>query len=174
MAKKPEMEFLEPNLIEMPSMKMAVVVTVGDPNHVSQDAMKALFGAVYKIKFSLKKEGIEFKVDALRARWPNAHLVPKDQWEAHWAIPVPEDTGELVQKVPGFPVKLETWQYGTVAQILHQGPFSTEGPTVQRLHDFISQSGYEFNGVHEEHYLTKMDSKDQRTLIRYPVRVKSE
>lgn len=171
MAKKPEMEFLEPKIIMMPDLKMAVVRTIGDPNHVSQDAMKALFGAVYKIKFALKKEGIEFKVDPLRARWPNAHLVPKDEWQAEWGIPVPEGTMELIQKVPAFPAALETWQYGTVAQILHLGPFSTEGPTVQKLHDFISASGYEIAGVHEEHYLTKMDAKEQRTLIRYPVKM---
>lgn len=170
MAKKPEMQFLEPKIIEMADLRMAVVRTVGDPNHVSQDAMKALFGAVYKIKFALKKQGVEFQVDPLRARWPNAHLVQKDEWEAHWAVPVPEDTIELVQKVPSFPVTLETWEYGTVAQILHLGPFLTEGPTVQRLHEFITTSGYEIAGVHEEHYLTKTDAKEQRTLIRYPVK----
>lgn len=172
MPKKPEFEFIEPKLIQMPSCKMAVVTTIGDPNHVSQDAMKALFGAVYKIKFELKKKGLEFKVDPLRARWPNAHLVEKDHWEAHWAIPVPEDTVTLIQKIPGMEVRLETWDYGQVAQILHLGLFSTEGPTVQKLHDFIEQSGLIKSGVHEEHYLTRMDAKEQRTLIRYPVKGK--
>ncbi len=170
MAKKPEFDFIEPKVIEMPAQKMAVVVTRGDPNQVSQSAMKAIFGAVYKIKFDLKKAGVDFKVDALRARWPDAHIVSKNEWEAHWALPVPDDTVTLVQKIPGMEVRLEMWEYGLVAQILHLGPFSTEGPTVQRLHDFILQSGYEIQGVHEEHYLTRMDAKEQRTLIRYPIK----
>jgi hypothetical protein len=172
MAKKPELEYLDPKLIEMPSIQMAVVTTIGDPNDVSQNAMKAIYGAVYKIKFGLKKEGIEFKVDALRARWPNAHLVPKDQWEAWWALPIPSDTRTLVQKIPDQEVRIETWQYGLVAQILHLGPFSTEGPTVQRLHEFIGANGCQIAGIHEEHYLTRMDAREQRTLIRYPVKKK--
>ncbi len=172
MPRKPEFEFLEPKAVEMPAQRMAVVTTIGDPNSVSQDAMKALYGAAYSLKFALKKQGVEFKVDALRARWPNAHLVSKENWEAHWALPVPDATGELTQKVPAVQVRLETWEYGLVAQILHLGPFSTEGPTVQRLHDFIVQNGYGIAGEHEEHYLTRMDAKEQRTLIRYPIRKK--
>lgn len=170
MPKKPEYIFLEPKILEMPSQRMAVVITKGDPNQVSQPAMKALYGAVYKVKFNLKKEGIDFKVDALRARWPDAHLVTKSNWEAHWALPVPEDTTVLVQKDPELNVFLDTWEYGLVAQILHLGPFTTEGPTVQNLHNFITQSGYEISGVHEEHYLTRMDATEQRTLIRYPIK----
>jgi len=169
MAKKPEFNYIDPKIIEMPAQKMAVVITRGDPNLVSQSAMKALYGAVYKTKFDLKKAGIEFKVDALRARWPDAHIVSKNEWEAHWALPVPDDTVTLVQKVPEVQVCLEKWEYGLVAQILHVGPFSTEGPMVQHLHDFINQNGYEIRGVHEEHYLTRMDAKEQRTLIRYPI-----
>lgn len=169
MAKKPEFEFLDPKIISMSPQKMAVVTTIGDPNMVTEMAMKAIFGAVYNLKFSLKKQGIEFKVEPIRARWPDAHLVAKEQWTGIWAIPVPEDTVTVVQKVPDIEVRIETWQYGDVAQILHLGSFSTEGPTVARLHDFITESGWRISGAHEEHYLTRMDAREQRTLIRYPV-----
>ncbi len=160
----------EPEIVEMPPQTMAVVTTVGDPSQVGQQEISALYGAVYKRKFDLKKQGIDFKVAALRARWPDAHLVPREQWTGIWALPIPEDTTELVQKVPSVEVRIERWTPGTVAQILHVGPFSEERPTIERLHRFIAESGYEIAGPHEEEYLTKMDAKVQKTIIRYPVR----
>jgi len=162
----------DPVIIELPARLMATVTSVGDPNVVGGSVMPALYGAVYPLKFALKKQGIEFKVEALRARWPDAHLLPKDQWTAHWAIPVPEGTTELIQKVPGVTVALQTWQYGTVAQILHLGPYTEEGPTVMRLHQFITDSGYEIAGPHEEEYVTRPDAKAQKTIVRYQVRKK--
>jgi hypothetical protein len=45
-------------------------------------------------------------------------------------------------------------------------------PTVERLHKFIADSGYEVTGVHEEEYLTKPDAKVVKTIIRYEVRKK--
>jgi hypothetical protein len=162
----------DPKIIEMPAQKMAVVTTVGDPNVVAQQAIPALYGAAYTLKFALKKQGREFKVGALRARWPDIHPASKDQWVGIWGLPLPEDTTEVPQKVPGVEVKIETWEYSTVAQILHLGPYSEEPPTIQRLHEFIAANGYEIAGAHEEEYLTKPDAKVPKTLIRYPVRKK--
>ena len=161
---------LQPEIVEMKPLKMAVIVTKGDPNKVAANAMPALFGSVYKLRFELKKKGVEFKVGGLRARWPDAHLIPKDQWTGIWGLPVPDDVNEISQKMPEIEVKLETWQYGTVAQILHLGPYSTEGSTVERLHQFIKENGFEIAGVHEEEYLTGPRAKTQKTIIRYPVK----
>ena len=169
MAKKPEYEFIEPKIISMPSQMMAVVTTIGDPNDIAEAGMKALYGAVYKLKFSLKKLGVEYKVEPLRARWPDAHLVFERSMDWKMGDTYPRINRSLIQKVPAYPVRIETWQYGYVAQILHLGPFATEGPTVARLHEFITESGWKISGIHEEHYLTRMDAKEQRTLIRYPV-----
>jgi len=162
----------EPQILEMPPQKMAVVYMKGDPNKVMPEFMPALYGSVYKLKFDLKKKDIEFKVDKLRARWPNAHLVPKDEWLGICGLPIPEDATSLPQKMPDVEVKIETWEYGTVAQILHLGPYDQEYPTVERLHKFIADSGYEIAGVHEEEYLTSPDAKVQKTIIRYPIRKK--
>ncbi|AFM01661.1 hypothetical protein Desde_3375 [Desulfitobacterium dehalogenans ATCC 51507] len=162
-----------PVLIEKEGQLMAVVSTKGDPNEVMEKAMQALFGSVYGLKFQLKKQGIEFKVGKLIGRWPDAHLVPKDQWTGIWGLPVPQGTTELPQKSAEFPVRLEHWDYGTVAEILHIGPYTEEGPTIQTLHTFIEESGYEIVGVHEEEYLTKPTSKVVKTVIRYPVKQKS-
>lgn len=108
-------------------------------------------------------------MEPLRARWPDAHLLPKDRWTAHWALPVRDDTEVLPQKSPDVEVKLETWEYGTVAQVLHVGPYSEEGPTVAALHKFVEDSGYRLIGDHEEEYLTKPTSKVVKTIIRHRV-----
>ena len=156
----------------MPSQKMAVVYVKGDPNEVMSDVMPALYGSVYTLKFELKKKGIEFKVTGLRARWPNAHLVPKDEWIGICGLPVPDETTSIFQKVPDVEVKIEQWDYGTVAQVLHIGSYSEEQPTVERLHKFIEGNGYEISGIHEEEYLTSPQAKVQKTIIRYPVKKK--
>lgn len=159
-----------PQILDLPARTVAVVVTHGDPNEVGPPAFQALYGAVYPLKFALKKAGRVFQIEPLRARWPDAHTVPKDQWIGYWAVPIPDDTTALLQKVPGVEVRIERWEYGPVAQILHIGPFSTEGPTIQRLHDFITEQSYEIAGTHEEEYLTTLTAKVQKTLIRYPIR----
>ena len=162
----------EPQILEMPSQKMAVVYMKGDPNKVMPEFMPALYGSVYTLKFELKKKGIEFKVSGLRGRWPDAHLVPKDEWTGICGLPIPEETTSIPQKVPATEVKMEQWDYGTVAQILHIGPYSEEQPAIERLHKFIEDNGYEIAGVHEEEYLTSPQAKVQKTIIRYPIKKK--
>ena len=161
----------EPRLTTMPAEKVAVVTVKGDPNVVTQVAMSARFGAVYALKFQRRKEGGEdFKVTGLRARYPDAHLVPKDQWTIHFALPIPDYVRVLPKKQPEPDVRIETWQYGTVAEVLHLGPYSEEGPTIEKLHKFIETSGCEIAGDHEEEYLTRPAAKVVKTVIRYQVK----
>jgi len=169
----PKSSKLEPKILEMPPQKMAVVSGKGAPDKVFPELMPALYGSVFTLKFDLKKKGLTtFKVSGLRARYPDAHLVPKEEWTHIIGLPIPEDTTALPQKVAGIEVKIETWPYGTVAQILHLGSYSEEGPNIELLHKFIEESGYEIVSPHEEEYLTKPDAKVPKTIIRYEVRKK--
>ena len=161
----------DPQIIEMPSQKMAVIRAKGAPDKVFSDFMPALYGSVYTLKFDLKKKGQPtFKVSGLRARYPDAHLISKDEWTITIGLPIPEDTTSLPQKVPNTEVKIEQWEYGTVAQILHLGAYDQENTSIERLHQFIESSGYEISGVHEEEYLTRPDAKVVKTIIRYPIK----
>jgi hypothetical protein len=170
----PKSKKLEPKIIQMPPQKMAVVTGKGTPDEVFARVMPALYGSVYTLKFDLKKKGLPtFKVSGLRARYPDAADVPKEQWTHIIGLPVPEDTESLPQKLPDIEVKLETWKYGTVAEILHLGSYSEEGANIERLHRFIEDNGYEISGPHEEEYLTMPDAKVPKTIIRYEVRKKS-
>ncbi len=161
----------DPQILEMPPQKMAVVRGKGAPDKVFSEVMPALYGSVYTLKFDLKKKGLPtFKVSGLRARYPDAHLVPKDEWTHIIGLPIPEDTASLPQKVINTEVKVESWEYGTVAQILHLGAYDQENPTIERLQKFIADSGYEIAGPHEEEYLTTPDAKVPKTIIRYSIR----
>ncbi len=163
----------EPQILEIPAQKMAVVYGKGAPDKVFPEFMPALYGSVYTLRFDLKKKGLPtFKVSGLRARYPDAHLVPKEEWTHIIGLPIPEDTTSLPQKVADIEVKAENWEYGSVAQILHLGTYDQEGPTIERLHKFIKESGYEIAGVHEEEYLTSPDAKVPKTIIRYAVKKK--
>ncbi|MFC1963919.1 GyrI-like domain-containing protein [Chloroflexota bacterium] len=164
----------EPQMLEMPARKMAVVTGRGAPDRVFPAIASALYKSAYTLKFDRKKKGLsDFKVSGLRARYPDAHLRSKEEWTIILGLPVPEDVATLPQQVADTGVIIETWEYGTVAQILHLGPYDTETPTIERLQSFITESGYEIAGAHEEEYLTRPDAKVIKTLVRYPVRKKS-
>tara|TARA_B100000315_G_scaffold39629_1_gene34480 strand:+ start:12025 stop:12483 length:459 start_codon:yes stop_codon:yes gene_type:complete len=149
---------------------MAVVYGRGLPDKVFPKLMPALYGSVYTLKFDLKKRGLStFKVSGLRARYPDALQTTKDEWTIIIGLPVPDDTTSLPQKVTGVRVKLETWDYGVVAQILHTGSYDQEDAVVEHLHKFIEENGCEIAGSHEEEYLTRPDAKIVKTIIRYPI-----
>jgi hypothetical protein len=165
----------DPQIIEMSPQKMAVVRSKGTPDEVFPEVMPALYGSVYTLKFDLKKKGLTtFKVTGLRGRYPDAHLVPKERWTMILGLPVPIDTASLPQKVAEVEVVMETWSYGTIAQILHIGAYDQETLNIERLQRYIKDNGYEISGDHEEEYLTSPDAKVVKTIIRYPVRKRSD
>jgi hypothetical protein len=162
-----------PQIISMPAQKMAVVKGKGSPDKVFAELMPALYGSVFTLKFDLKKRGLPvFKVSGLRARYPFILNETRDSWTIHVGLPVPGDTVSLPQKVDGVEVELETWTYGTVGQVLHLGTYSAEEANINRLLEFIRNSGYEIAGPHEEEYLTRPDAKVPKTIIRYEIQKK--
>jgi len=171
----PRKSITDPEIVALPSRTMAVVHTVGDPSEVGEGVFKALYGAAYAPKFDLKRHGVTFKIEPPRARWfagENWRDVPREHWPAAWALPVPDGTTGIVQKVPEQPVAIEVWDYGTVAQILHIGAYADETPTIERLHAFIEARGYEIAGPHEEEYQSRPGAETQKTVIRNQVRRK--
>ena len=173
-AAMPKLKVNVPVIGEMPSATMAVVHTVGDPTVVGAKAFPALYGAAYGLKFALKKAGgPEYKVPPPRARWFGGEdwaSRPREKWEAAWGIELPQGTTEVIQKDPETPVTIETWEYGMIAEVLFIGAYADETPTIQLLHDFIAEQGYEIAGPHEEEYQSRPEAKNPKTVIRYQVR----
>lgn len=165
----------EPQISEKADQRMIVVVSKGDPNVVGGKT----FGLLMKAYFSLKGGSKSWQV-APRARWSFNLKNPgaKDQWIGRYALPIPADaTLPPNFKVAGQGLKLsiETWKYGTVAEILHIGPYGAETPTIEKLQAFIKAKGYRIIGDHEEEYLRGPgmfgpgDPNKYYTIIRYQI-----
>lgn len=158
----------------MENQKVIVVEAKGDPEVVGGKAFSLLFRTYYKIKGAPKGP----KQPAPRARWPVELETKKIEWEGLYAMPVPLKTTELpiVKTEPGLTVRLDTWEYGQVAEILHIGPYDREKPTISRLIAFIKDNGYTIIGDHEEEYLkgpgmfSKGNPEKYYTIIRYRVK----
>lgn len=171
------MKAFVPQTISIPDRKVLTITSVGDPSVVGEEVFKALYGTAYGTKFkTFKPKGIKLELGKLCALWPDAHKKPRDKWTGIWAVPVPDfvKSEDIIQKDPERPIALEVWPGGEYAQILHKGPYSEEGPTIQILHKFIEEEMKvpmeKVPGIHEEEYLTMPNVKDQKTIIRYLVK----
>ena len=68
-------------------------------------------------------------------------------------------------------VRFEPFAEGRCAQVLHVGPISAEGPTIERLHRFIDATARRA-GKHHEIYLSdirRADPAKWKTIIRQPM-----
>lgn len=84
-----------------------------------------------------------------------------------------ERTGEEYRANPALDaLRLERWTEGPSAQVMHFGPYSEETPTIEALHVFIEEQGYERRGKHHEIYLgdpNRTAPEKLKTIIRQPI-----
>ena len=81
---------------------------------------------------------------------------------------------KLKKKLPALDIlKFAPFSEGLSAQTLHIGPFTEEGPTVEKVHEYIEASGRELAGKHHEIYLSdiRRAAPDKwKTIIRQPMK----
>jgi hypothetical protein len=159
----------EPRITNLPDQKVIEVELKGDPNKTAGVGIGKLYSVFFQIR------GNTIKQAAPKARWRAEVFTNRDSWIGIFALPVSDNVTELPAQKGDIQVKLGKWQYGEVAEILHIGPYSTEMPTIEKLHQFIENSGYEIAGDHEEEYIKSMmplfdDPKSYYTIIRYQVK----
>ena len=188
---KPSAEMVE--MVEVPPMNYLMVDGEGDPNTSQsfQDAIDVLYPLSYALKFMVKRGEIEidYRVLPLEGLWwaDDMSLFSvnnKDVWKWTLMIMQPEFvTKEMVQeakeqvKAKKNPVSLplvrfEFLKEGKAAQIMHIGPFSEEGPSVEKVHTFIEESGNRRIGKHHEIYLSdirRAAPEKWKTIIRQPI-----
>ena len=76
-------------------------------------------------------------------------------------------------------LRLELFSEGLAAQVMYFGPHAAEGPTTARLHQYIHDRGYAFDGLRQKHheiYLSdprRTAPEKLKTIIRQPVRQRS-
>ncbi len=183
----------EVSIVEVPEQQFIMIDGQGDPNTSKefQAAVEALFSLAYALKFIVKKGkiGIDYGVMPLEGLWWSDDMATfsvedKSDWKWTLMIMQPECvTHELfdialqqVQKKKNLAalskLRFKTCTEGKAAQILHLGPFSDEGPTIDKIHSFIQNNGYKASGKHHEIYLsdiTKTAPEKLKTVIRQPV-----
>ncbi len=183
----------KPVLIDVPKMKYLMIDGIGDPNHSPrfQAATEALYGVAYTMKFSLKMgpEKIDYPVMPLDGLWwtdkEPFDTENRDSWKWTLMIAVPDcitaamvrETKKKVKAKKDLAavdeVRLESFREGPSVQIMHIGPYSEEGPTLAKLHQFAAESGYTISGKHHEIYFSdprRTKPEKLRTLLRQPVK----
>lgn len=179
-------------LVDVPALNYLMVDGEGDPNTAQSyaDAVDVLFSVAYTIKFMVKKGtlAIDYGVMPLEGLWwaddmSKFSTADKSGWQWSMMIMQPNFvTEEIVQqaimdvqkkKSPAAisKIRFESLLEGKCAQTLYIGPFSEEGPTIERLHQFIDAKG-KLAGKHHEIYLSdirKADPAKWKTIIRQPM-----
>lgn len=188
---KPSPKVVE--IVTVPKMNFLMVDGQGDPNtsQAFQDAIEVLYPVSYALKFMIKRGdvGIDYGVLPLEGLWWAEDMSSftagnKADWKWTLMIMQPELVDEeLVGKAiaqvktkknpTALPLlRFSAFEEGRAAQVMHIGPFSEEGPTIERLHSFIEESGGTRRGKHHEIYLSdirRAKSEKWKTVIRQPM-----
>jgi len=182
----------EPVLVSVPALKYLMVDGQGDPSTSQdfRDAIGALYGLAYTMKFMLKARGVTESVPMpleglFWADDMNAFMkARRGEWK--WTLMLLQPSAvdakllaaaraALVRKKKNVrvPVRLRRFAEGLCAQVLHLGPYAAERPTIAGLHRFIEAQGYALAGRHHEIYISQPgrgDPAKMKTVIRQPVR----
>lgn len=183
----------EPVEVELPAMRFLMIDGKGDPDNSPSysQAVEALYSVSYTAKFIVKRgpRQVDYTVMPLEGLWwadDMSAFVTNDRAQWRWTMMIhqpdfaPDDVIEAAMSDVRRKKKLETvdqlrietWQEGRCAQLLHVGPFTEEGPTVERLHAFI-ESRSERRGKHHEIYLSdvrRADPAKWKTILRQPMK----
>lgn len=156
-----------------------------------QEAVAALYGISYTLKFMFKKRAdnpIDYPVMALEGLWmtesgsydtynreamtytvmimqPN--FITPEQFE--------EARAQLLKKKPGpglARLRLETFHEGPSIQVMHIGPYATEPETVARMDAYAAEHGYTRRGRHHEIYMSdprRAAPEKMKTILRHAV-----
>ena len=194
-----------PAIVTIPEMNYIAVRGSGDPN-IEGGEYKAAIGLLYAIAFTIKmsKKGshkiegyFDYVVPPLEGFWWQDGIKGVDysrKEDFHWisVIRLPDfvteedfrwalKEAEEKKKQDFSKVEFLTREEGLCVQCMHIGSYDDEPATVQLMHDFAEQEGYEPDitekRLHHEIYLSdarKVAPEKRKTVIRHPIKVKGE
>jgi hypothetical protein len=191
----------EVSIVDVPEMSFLMIEGEGDPNisQEYQDSIEALFSVSFKVKFISEKENSQdYVVMPLEGLWwvenmEDFDIQNKSGWKWTSMIRQPDfitegkikKAIEEVEKKKNLPalsrIRFQNLHEGLSAQIMHIGPYADEGPTIKKLHNFIGEKGYEFDGSmpgekHHEIYISDMrrtKPEKLKTIIRQTMKKRS-
>ena len=177
--------------VDVPALRFLMIDGQGDPNTTPAyaEAVEALFSVSYTAKFMVKRAtGIDYAVMPLEGLWwadDHAAFAANDRARWRWTMMIlqPDVVEDAVleaaitqvrdrKRLPAVHrLRLESFVEGRCAQVLHVGPFTGEGPTIERLHAFNAERG-RLAGKHHEIYLSdirRAHPAKWRTVSRQPM-----
>ena len=181
------------SVVDVPDMNFLMVDGQGDPGTSPeyQEALEALYTVAYQLKFTIKGRDpeLDYVIPPPEGLWwakdmGAFSMNDRDAWQWTAMIMQPdhvtqalfdEAVDQVKQKkdLPGVgKLRLERFHEGRAVQILYLGPYSAEGPTIERLHAFAREHGYQLRGKHHEIYLSdprRTAPEKIKTVIRQPV-----
>ena len=183
----------EVEVVRVPKFRYLMIDGQGDPNTSKefQEAMQAMYTVAYTLKFMIKKEKkVDYPVMAVEGLWwvddmATFSMENKSAWK--WTLMILQPSVvtkalfkkavKLATEKKGFTalqrIRLEPFTEGLAVQIMHIGTYAEEGPTIQRLHSFAKERGFELRNKHHEIYMSdprKVKPEKMRTVIRQPIR----
>ena len=192
----------KPEIIEIPKMNFIAVRGKGNPNEKDSEYQKAvemLYGVAYTLKMSYKTEYkiegfFEYVVPPLEGLWwqenveNENYLLNKElfNWislirlpdfikkeDVEWAIKCATEK----KKKDFSKVEFFSYNEGLCVQCMHIGSYNEEPETIQRMNEFVQESGYSIDLTdkrhHHEIYLSdprKADMNKMKTVIRQPIK----
>lgn len=190
-----------PAIITVPAFNFIAVRGNGNPNDPDGEYSKALnllYGTAYTIKMSKKTdhriegyfdyvvpplegfwwqdgtEGVDY-AHKENFRWISVIRLPDFVTKKDFDWAVAEATRK--KKVDFSKVEFLTMEEGLCVQCMHTGSYDSEPATVQLMHKYAQDQGYELDfsdkRLHHEIYLSdprKVDPDKNKTVIRHPVR----
>ena len=194
-----------PSIVNVPKMNFIAVRGSGDPNKEDGEYKKAiglLYGIAYTIKMSKKSDHridgyFDYVVPPLEGFWwqdgvTGVDYGNKDSFEWISVIRLPDFVTKqdldwaireaAAKKKQDFSkVEFFTYDEGLCVQCMHIGSYDDEPDTVQRMHEFMKQEGYELDisdeRMHHEIYLNdarKTEADKLKTIIRHPIKKKED
>jgi len=191
----------KPQIIEIPKMNYIAIKGKGNPNDENgeyQKALQVLYPIAYALKMSYKGDYkingfFEYVVPPLEGFWwqenvKGVDLANKDtfnwlsvirlpdfisQKDFDWAI----ESVSNKKKIDCSKAKFLTINEGLCVQIMHIGPFDSEMESIDKMHSFIDEKGYNLDinekRLHHEIYLSdirKVDPSKWKTVVRHPIK----
>ena len=193
----------KPSIVKVPKMNYIAVRGSGNPNDENgdyQNAIRLLYGIAYTIKMSYKGsykiDGFfEYVVPPLEGFWwqdgiKGIDYNRKDDFKFISIIRLPDfvtkkdfewaiEEATKKKKQDFSRVEFLTYDEGLCVQCMHNGSYDDEPKTVELMHNYMEENGYELDitneRYHHEIYLSdprKCDVSKLKTVIRHPIKKK--
>lgn len=192
----------KPSIVEIPKMNYLAVRGKGNPN-VEGSEYKESIGLLYAIAFTIKMsykgaykiDGyFEYVVPPLEGFWwqegnnQGIDYTSKEEFKFISLIRLPDfvtkkdfdwaiEEATKKKKQDFSKVEFLTYDEGLCVQSMHIGAYDDEPKTIELMHDFIEEAGYELDitdsRFHHEIYLSdprRCDVSKLKTVIRHPIK----